>query len=48
MRASLRFASKKDYPLLVPALRAIYTAPTEAAAPRNANYRDVGSRAGVE
>lgn len=32
MRASLRFASKKDYPQLVPALRAIYTAPTEAAA----------------
>jgi putative transposase len=32
MRASLRFASKKDYPQLVPALRAIYTAPTESAA----------------
>jgi transposase-like protein len=32
MRASLRFASKKDYPQLVPALRVIYTAPTEAAA----------------
>jgi putative transposase len=32
MRASLRFASKKDYPQLVPALKAIYTAPTEAAA----------------
>lgn len=32
MRASLRFASKKDYPQLVPALRAIYTAPTEDAA----------------
>jgi putative transposase len=32
MRASLRFASKKDYPKLVPALRAIYTAPTEGAA----------------
>jgi transposase-like protein len=32
MRASLRYASKKDYPLLVPALRAIYTAPTEDAA----------------
>lgn len=32
MRASLRFASKKDYPQLVPALKAIYTAPTEDAA----------------
>lgn len=32
MRASLRFASKKDYPQLVPALKAIYTAPTQAAA----------------
>lgn len=32
MRASLRFASKKDCPQLVPALRAIYTAPTEDAA----------------
>lgn len=32
MRASLRFASKKDYPELVPALKAIYTAPTEEAA----------------
>lgn len=32
MRASLRFASKKDYPQLVPALKAIYTAPTEVAA----------------
>jgi transposase-like protein len=32
LRASLRFASKKDYPQLVPALKAIYTAPTEAAA----------------
>lgn len=32
MRASLRFASKKDHPQLVPALKAIYTAPTEDAA----------------
>lgn len=32
MRASLRFASKKDHPQLVPALKAIYTAPTEKAA----------------
>lgn len=32
MRASLRFASKKDYPQLVPALKAIYTAPSEDAA----------------
>lgn len=32
MRASLRFASKRDYPQLVPMLKAIYTAPTEAAA----------------
>jgi transposase-like protein len=32
MGASLRFASKNDYPLLVPALRAICTAPTEEAA----------------
>lgn len=32
MRASLRFASRKDYPQLVPALRAIYTAPSEDAA----------------
>lgn len=32
MRASLRFASKKDYPALVPALKAIYTAPSETAA----------------
>jgi transposase-like protein len=31
-RASLRFASKKDQPQLAPALRAIYTAPTKAAA----------------
>jgi putative transposase len=32
VRASLRLASKKDHPQLVPALRAIYTAPTEQAA----------------
>lgn len=32
MRASLRFPSKKDYSQLVPASRAIYTAPSEAAA----------------
>ncbi|WP_372460272.1 IS256 family transposase [Nocardia coffeae] len=32
MRASMRFASKKDYPQLIPLLKAIYTAPTEAAA----------------
>ena len=32
MRASLRYASKRDHPQLAPALRAIYTAPTEAAA----------------
>ncbi|MFJ8275412.1 transposase [Streptomyces sp. NPDC094154] len=32
MRASLRFASKRDHPALVPALRAIYTAPTGQAA----------------
>jgi putative transposase len=32
IRASLRLASKKDHPKLVPALRAIYTAPTEQAA----------------
>ncbi|MFF0226986.1 transposase [Streptomyces sp. NPDC004629] len=31
MRASLRFASKRDHPALVPALKAIYTAPTEQA-----------------
>jgi putative transposase len=32
MRASLRLASKKDHTALIPALRAIYTAPTEQAA----------------
>jgi transposase-like protein len=32
IRASLRLSSSKDHPLLVPALRAIYTAPTEQAA----------------
>jgi transposase-like protein len=32
MRASRRFASKRGYPQLVPALKAIYTAPTEDAA----------------
>lgn len=32
MRASLRYASKRDHPQLAPALRAIYTAPTDAAA----------------
>jgi putative transposase len=32
VRASLRFASKRDHPKLVPALKAIYTAPTEQAA----------------
>jgi putative transposase len=32
MRASLRYASKRDHPQLAPALRAIYTAPTTAAA----------------
>ncbi|MFF8947108.1 IS256 family transposase [Streptomyces sp. NPDC014864] len=32
VRASLRFASKRDHPRLVPALKAIYTAPTEQAA----------------
>jgi transposase-like protein len=32
MRGSLRLASKKDHAKLVPALRAIYTAPTEQAA----------------
>ncbi|WP_432190090.1 IS256 family transposase [Streptomyces sp. Tue6028] len=32
MRASLRFASKRDHPALVPLLRAIYTASTEQAA----------------
>ncbi|GAB3977048.1 hypothetical protein GCM10029978_065630 [Actinoallomurus acanthiterrae] len=32
IRASLRLASKKDHSKLVPALRAIYTAPTEQAA----------------
>lgn len=32
MRASLRFASKRDHSKLVPALKAIYTAPTEQAA----------------
>ena len=33
MRASLRFASKKDHPQLVPALKAIYTAPTPKTPP---------------
>ncbi|MEU2013878.1 IS256 family transposase [Nocardia sp. NPDC019302] len=32
MRASLRFASRQDHPKLIPVLKAIYTAPTEAAA----------------
>nr|BEK67254.1 IS256 family transposase [Kitasatospora purpeofusca] len=32
IRASLRLSSSKDHPQLVPALRAIYTAPTEQAA----------------
>ena len=32
MRASLRYASKRDHPQLAPALRTIYTAPTESAA----------------
>jgi putative transposase len=32
IRASLRLTSSKDHPALVPALRAIYTAPTEQAA----------------
>jgi len=32
MRASLRYASRKDHSQLVPQLRAIYTAPTEQAA----------------
>ncbi|HET6353591.1 MAG TPA: IS256 family transposase [Streptomyces sp.] len=32
VRASLRFASKRNHPKLVPALKAIYTAPTEQAA----------------
>ena len=32
IRASLRLSSGKDHPQLVPALRAIYTAPTEQAA----------------
>ncbi|MFD9474485.1 transposase [Streptomyces goshikiensis] len=31
-RASLRLSSSRDHPKLVPALKAIYTAPTEAAA----------------
>lgn len=32
MRASLRFASKRDHAALVPALKAVYTAPNEQAA----------------